>query len=410
MRLFGGKHTKERQSTAVIFDIGSGSVGAALVQIEADQNLKPRLLYNTRIPISYQHIPNFETLTKSMLATLLDITLCLQTEGIPLLQDNNAHKKDQAVDYVLFTFASPWCATQAKVFTISNKRPFEVTHNMVDELVEKEIKAFDSSRKETIEGDDKLILIDKQIIHSTLNGYSTASPYGRTARKADFHLVLSVIPKNVYDKTGEVVNQLLNGRAGNYNTFAITSFTAIRDIAHDTESFVLVDIGAEVTDISSVHKSALKNLGSFPQGKHFVYRRLSKKLGATPAEIPSILKSFFNETSDTKQTLKISAVLAEIGEEWVALFEKTLKEVYENTPLPPHLFLTTDNDLIEWFTDVLKRKHFSELILSNGIFSVTQIDGDFLKDHINAEKKVASTDPFLGIETLFLKRVLHEAL
>ena len=150
-------------------------------------------------------------------------------------------------------------------------------------------------------------------------------------------------------------------------------------------------------------------MGSLPCGKHFLYRELAKSLGIMPAEIPSLLSNFFGQKTNTKETLKVSGALTTVSEKWILLFEQTLREVYRDTPLPQKLFITADDDIVDWFSDIIIKKNFVELILSGGIFDVEKIDGSYLEGYLHRGMRVQTVDPFLGIESIYLKKLLHHA-
>ena len=97
----------------IIFDIGSGSVGGALVTYATDS--APRVRYSRRLPIPFQQELDFERFVRAMLSTLLDVALKVQSEGIPAMV--SAEGKSIQIDEVLCIFSAPWTLSNADPLT-----------------------------------------------------------------------------------------------------------------------------------------------------------------------------------------------------------------------------------------------------------------------------------------------------
>ncbi|MFQ5661865.1 MAG: hypothetical protein ACE5F2_01265 [Candidatus Paceibacteria bacterium] len=76
--------SKTKQSPFVIFDVGSGSVGAALATISSDGNI-PTVLYSTRVPIVYKKDVYSDLFMRSMFSSFQAASLEIIQKGIPNL-------------------------------------------------------------------------------------------------------------------------------------------------------------------------------------------------------------------------------------------------------------------------------------------------------------------------------------
>ena len=77
--MFGLGSSQKISSPVLIFDIGSGSVGAALVDITG---VIPTMLWNVRRPFPFQEKLEYSRYRKGMLETFSSVAALVQKEGI----------------------------------------------------------------------------------------------------------------------------------------------------------------------------------------------------------------------------------------------------------------------------------------------------------------------------------------
>ena len=190
----------------IVFDIGSGSVGAALCVISKGKT--PKILYSTRNAISFHKTPpRLPQLTKSMLATLLNTMLEVQMISQKLLENEGLSQSGKLVDHVLTVFSSPWSVVETKVLSIENKKPFILTPQITKRFVRDEVSKFigeDKKKTPIKSGNRDLACVDSEIIQITLNGYQTSNPYNKYAKKARIDLGLSAVAEAAADARSEL--------------------------------------------------------------------------------------------------------------------------------------------------------------------------------------------------------------
>lgn len=405
MSLFSSAKGTAAGSVIAVFDVGSGSVGAALVYLSRTR--LPNIIWTKRTPITFQETPEFEKLSKSMLSTLLDMALLLQSEGVPLLKQLDGPKR---VSDVMFGFASPWYSMQAKVFKVEKEQEFEITENFIQSLIKKEEQEFRKTPAGKEGGGSSApVLIERQIIQTSLNGYVVSDPYNKPVKNAQIDLVLSAIPSYIYEKASDIRTQLVHKRSGGiFNSFILPAFIVTRDVFHNNTNFLLIDVSAEVTDLVTVNKGTIIDATSFPHGKHTVIREVASKLGTVPEEAASMLAGYLEGNSTSVQAEEIKHILKEVQKTWLLHFTETLEKISRDAPLPKHVFLTVDDDYGEWFKRVIAAGDFSEFALSKTPFKITVLSADVLAQYCDHSKLTAELDPFLAIETLFLQKLLYE--
>jgi|GEM_PF-646564 len=407
MALFKGKGNVGGEKVVAIFDVGSGSVGAAIATVSTAK--LPDIIWSKRLSITVQENLAYEQLVKTMLATLLDISLELQTNGLPLLKKTGRKAR---LDDVLFAFASPWYSMQAKVFKIEKEEPYELTESFVDTLVKKEVEEFKKKSKENtnVGSDDATpVLIENKIIQTSLNGYIVSDPYRKPVRHAQIDLVLSSVPSYIYEKASEIKNQLLNKKGGgSFHSFILPAFIVTRDIFHGNTSFLQIDISGEVTDVATVYKGTIVDATSFPYGKNYVIREVAKKFKISIEQSTATLRTYMAGESNADETTKIRNTLVGVHKAWLDAFYETVASISTEVPLPKNIYVTVDDDFGEWFKQAVLAGDFSEYALSKTPFKITHLSTKLLSNYVTHSKLTSELDPFLALEAIFLRKALYE--
>jgi hypothetical protein len=406
MRLFNPSKGAKDASAVAIFDVGSGSIGVALAILS--KTAIPNIIWTKRIPITFQKTVEFEKLSRTMLSTLLDLSLELQSDGIPLLKQLDGPKR---LDDVMFAFASPWYSTQAKVYNIEKNEPFELTHQFIRNLLKREESEFrkgpkfESAEREQIAP----VLIERQVIQTSLNGYVVSNPYKKPVKSAQIDLVLSAIPSYIYEKASDIKTQLVHRRdGGHFNSFILPAFIVTRDIFHNSTSFLLMDISAEVTDIATINKGTIVDATSFPHGKYTVIREVAARLNTVPEEASSMLAGYMEGETGSVQAEQITNILRDIKREWLSNLRETLEKISREAPLPRNLYLTADEDYGEWYRTAIGAANFGDFALSKAPFNVKLLNSEILSKYVTHSRLTSEMDPFLTLETLYMQRVLYE--
>lgn len=397
-------HSKHKSTAPVIiFDIGSGSVGAALVAFENDS--VPTILYSVRIPISFQKEIRPGLFLKRMLHTLEGVALELEQKGIAQLDRGLFGKKK--IGQILCVFSSPWYTSQTKMLTIERKRTFTVSADFIEKMLSKAKKHFEKSVQEN-ENTKHILnpnIIESNIIYTTLNGYKTANPYGRKVHSVETAVFFSLISGNMSKMVTEVFEKVFNTRKISFHSFTLASFSVIRDIFHTEENFLIIDISGEITEISLIREGVLLETVSFPIGKYSMLRGIASALRTIPEEAHSLIRLHFE--GKKKGTPAVEKYLNVAEKEWQATLSRALTDLSGGLSLPRTVFLTVDSDLGGWFKNIISGETLGHEAFATGPFSVVMLDGTKFHNYYTLQKGVPS-DSFLGLETLFFHKVLSK--
>jgi cell division ATPase FtsA len=380
----------------IVFDIGSASIGAALVAFDKDTD-KINVLYDTRVFIAFQNrFFKDRHLTVATMSALKKAVKNIQDKGVSKLSND----KTKNIKDVFCILGSPWYEAEIRNVKSTDEKPFAVSPKFIAKILDEESKKFEESKGK---------LVERNIIQISLNGYSTDNPYDKEASAIDTTLFFSTASSDFQDKIRDILETEFTASDISFNTFALASFSAVRDIFKTEENFLLLDISGETTDIMLVRDETIKKLTSFKLGKNFLIRKVASSLNTVHEEAHSLIRLFIDGKSKDRESAKMESILNEAREEWLFYLRKTLADFSEGFSLPKTVLLTVDTDLSKWFINTIKNDEFSSHTLAEEPFTVVELSSRILHEYCTMPKdSLKGCDPFLALGALFVHKIANE--
>jgi cell division ATPase FtsA len=384
--------SKVSNDLALVFDIGSSSVGGAFFVME--KNGAPKILFSVReqIPIEEELTP--DKLFHATIAALKIVasTICMKGLGNP-----------SKIHCVL---SSPWYASQTRVIRLEKDTPFIFTEKLADSLIQKEIVVYEEEYVSK-EHKDKIRAIELKNMSVTLNGYPTRTPENQKARELEMTIFISMSEENFLAKVEDTIMTHFNKRDIKFSSFAMAAFTVARDMFVNKESFLLVNIGAEITDISMIKKDTLKESISFPHGRNFIIRGLANAL-TIPLPLAKSYLSLYKDGHMSDANLAIiEPMLTKIKDEWLTKFEEAISNLTNDISIPSTVFITVDHELVDFFSNIIKTEEFNQYALTESKFRVVFLGVQALHGIAIFDTNV-TRDPFLIIESIYINNFLQQ--
>jgi hypothetical protein len=248
-----GKHS--RKENIALIDIGSSSVGGGLLHLEDDA--QPVMCFTTREPLNVRDAPGPDPLTERMLRALGEVGKRLVTEGAPQLRQASG---SGSIDRVLVSISSPWQTSSIATKLIQKDEPFIFTKTIEREALA-ELPKPDAAQLET-----------QTVITTILNGYSTRNPYGNRAHRAEIILLMSLLEARVVDAVEGRLRRFFHTSDIGYTGFASPTYSVLRQLYPHEKDMLIVSVMGEGTDITSVKRGHLVDVGTFPQGGNTICR------------------------------------------------------------------------------------------------------------------------------------------
>lgn len=390
MSIFEEKKNKEE--LAVVFDIGSSSVGGALILVGSTG--VPKIIFSIREPIILEKKIKFDRFLTLTLKSLEIVANKISLAGL------GAPKKTFCV------LSSPWYASQTRTIVLNKNTPFIFNSKLADSLIEKEVKLFEDECKEKfVSTKEKIVPIELKNMRIMLNGYVVPKPLGQKTRELQMTIFVSMSGEQILQKIKEAVGKHFYSQNIKFSSFAVASFTVARDLFIEQDNFLLIDIGGEVTDISMIKKDILCSSISFSLGCNFLTRGVASLLDCSLSEAMSYLSLYKNGHMSDSAMKKIEPVINKLKTEWLSKFQESLVNLSNDISIPATIFLTVDQNLSDFFTETIKSEQFNQYTLTESKFKVVFLGVQALGGLVSVKGDI-TRDSFLIIESIYINRFL----
>lgn len=289
-----------------LIDIASDSVAGGYVRYEEGKT--PEILYAKRVSIERGRI-------EAALAALGEM---LTREGAPVLARITG---SGSVASVLVSVGAPWQETRVRTERLQGKGEFTFTSRILADALTKE--AIDEGHR---------ILADEIVVGTILNGYETKRPLGKRVSEADVIILASFIDREVAEVIARALRRLYHTREIRLASASALRYEALRRAFPHQKSYLIVDAGTTVTDITLVRRGLLAGVDD-------------ERAGSSSGTV-SVL---------TKQS----------APGWCANIEEGFNHLAKQQPLPHTIFLLTSEAARASCKQDLEKMPFASLWLSN---------------------------------------------
>ncbi len=398
MSLFRSK--KNHAELVIVYDIGSASVGAALVLLEPGK--KPSVVHVVEHDMALKKTPHAGRLEQSMYQALRTVGEHVMKEGMPHLHFTNFGNLLPAHAYV--TFASPWYASQTRIIHESFAHPKKIKMSDIFSRVEKERDVFvEDEEVVRVVGEDAHTLIEERVVRILVNGYETTHPEGVMARSLQIAVLFSVVPEHIIAGVTEEITRVCPSCDITPNTFPLVAFDVLRDTGKVGEDFLFVDISGEVTDVSLVHDGMLVETETFPVGKKTLIRNIGDTLHTSREEAQSLMTLLQDDGVGGVRKKDIERAVLGAVDVWRRGYEHARTEVSSSYPLPHSILFTSDGDVEHFFLSVLKDDAATRIQV-DVTDNVRAVNALFLREMCSALHE-PPYDPFLMLGAIFAAKI-----
>ncbi len=381
-------NTSSLKKASLVCDIGSASVGMALVDFSTP---KPTILFSARVPISIQKTFELSSL-EPLLVSFFDESLRLieKAQKSGGIQEGSGRH----VDAIHLFFSSPWYAAKSTSLQVLKEKPFLLDQHGLEELIAGEEKKFQnellSSSQASFLGD--MVVIERELLTIRLNGYETLSPFLKKATDIEMALFMSVVPHRLMQALESKIIRAFHAKHVFAHAFPLAGFRALKHAAPLEKNYLFLDIAGEMTDAIAVQGGIIASSGSFSFGRNSLIRALGKGLGVPLEVAVSFLATYSKDGLDEEMKAKIEVIVRETLLVWRDQLEKIVKKEKESGNFSQKVFVTVDDDVSAVFLNALKNATGDE----RGVFQITTA---ITKDEV-AYAKHATPDPFISLEAL----------
>jgi hypothetical protein len=387
--LFGNKN---KEKLIAVFDIGSDSVGGAIVKIDSKNDV-PKIIKSVRNEIAFYENNDIEVLLENMI------------KALSATANNLYNSKMGSFDEIMCMMASPWYLSENRVIKTSRENHFIFTKKMMDDLVKKEITNLkESYKKQYPDIDNSLELMENYIMSISLNGYKIDNPLNVSTKSVEMNVMVSLSSKNCLEEVRKSLSKVFHHTKISFSSFMMSSYLAVRDKYISPESYLLLDVGGEITEVGIVYKGVLMSSLSFPFGKKTFYRYICTKLDVELRDAKELLNMYLSNSLSQRRKEKVKPLFDSIEKSWGEAFRQCVNTLPHTLALPSTIFLTADPDIKDWFRDTIKKEEYAPSMITKYNPEVVTIDGgEFLS---MCEVSGGLCDPFLMIGAIsFFRKI-----
>lgn len=378
---------KEAKKIIAILDIGSDSVGMSFV----DMTGAPKIIKTYREDIPFREKIDFTEFMNDMIKSVGNVCQKISSSGV---------LAPQKISVIL---SSPWYISEAKHINFEDKHSFLFTEKMSDKILGQEIISIKNNHNKMYgEGDDGVIIINKDILEVKLNGYIVHDPINKKARSVEMDMILTLASKSCIRLIKKAVGSVFSDIPQEFNSAMSSLHITTREKYHDINSFIIIDVGGEVTDIVVVLDDVPKHIASFPFGRQTFFRYLKKWLNKDITETKSLFSMYQDGNLSTEEKIKIEKALNPIKKMWLGDLADSLNEIPEPRIIPSAVFFLVNKEVHSWFLGAFTEKNTPVSSLFKNECEVVGLMGPDFLGYCSVED--GACDPLIMMEALALKR------
>lgn len=238
----------------VIIDIGSGSVLASIIASDPTKS-HPDVIWSKREYTPQRQSSSVNDNSKSVMTSLLNVLMLLDSQGRKAFYEKTGLQK---LPTIQITIAAPWSYTVTKSITYSNNSEFEVSSELVEEL----LRTTQQKVQEELLENEKinklgLSIIVRTIIQISANGYPIMITGKQKATSIVVVQASAAAQKYLTDAIGDAKSKLFPESDLYQYSFMLPFFYVMNELSSSTTEYCLVDITYEATEIGIVREGIL---------------------------------------------------------------------------------------------------------------------------------------------------------
>lgn len=349
MSLFKQKSPANR--CGAIVDVGSGSVGVAIVVLNSESG-KLHTVWTQREHIQMGTDVNPKALLKKINVTIVNVLLELGSNGVKALSQFDP---SLTISSVQTTICAPWSYTVTKTIHYNRDSSFVITKDLLSQLVETAKKQIQEElpNKKAIENLGLRIITDVTV-QTKLNGYTINNPVGKKCKYVSLANISTVAREDILLVIEESLDKIFPKITVNHFSFMLIYYAVLEQLHPDTTEICLVDVTNEATEIGFVRKNVLTYTTNIPYGTFSLSREIAQACKIPSEEAYSILKDGLDNAKNVYGINKFT-LINNIVDTYIDNLANQFSSTNDGLSISNTLFLHTSKNTEEFFANCLKK-------------------------------------------------------
>jgi hypothetical protein len=370
-----GKGGKPETSFGVILDVGSGSVGVAIVASTSTEKF-PTIVWSYR---EYLASSKDEVdIKKRINMTILNVFLELGGTGLKILRDKYPHKSPSIIQVSL---NAPFAYTISRSINTKADKPFKVSSKVITAL---ENKAKEEARDQVATAlatkTMNLATLSEVITSIKVDGYPVRLPYNGEGKNVSLRQLMSLTSTDFVDEIEAARDKVLPRAEIDFDSFMSLYSRAISGIVSFKKDIGLFSITARASELMIVSGGDPFVSNFLTKGHHTLAASISEVSGLDMTESLGIMRE--NDIDHTKLLNKekvesIKNLITAYEDEMTAF----IRSQGDALVIPKDIYLQVDKSYEKFFGDSLTRAFFKATGLKHTVHLFTSKFFNFNNDN-----------------------------
>ena len=329
-------------------EVQSSLVRSSLVWFKAEA--KPEVLFVDSRDIPYRPGTTTGRFVEMTMEALGATIVAASKRAYDLRAERAADHIPSRIGEVHYVLSSPWISCQARMLSSSFDRDTRVTQAKVDSILESERSRLAPSSAGPAE------IIEEKIFDVRLNGYSIANWHNKECRQLGISYALGAVGATALADLEQACGAVATGHQVHFHSSLMLQYIALGQLMPDRQSYTLVHIHGELTDVVGVDRGSCFFFGSYPLGIGSIIRAIAAA-GKTDAEAAeSFLTLYFEGGFEVGDATRSAELIRKATDEWTSGFSMLIRQSGAEDRLPPATIVAARSH-DKFFTEALKASY-----------------------------------------------------
>ncbi len=375
--------TKIEEEIIAVLDISSGGVSGVIFL--KDKKKLPFVLVTVSKRLPVRAAVDGLRLQKEILE-MTDV-VCGELQ-------NRALVKPSKIYCILST---PWAHGELRSINVKKGKEFQFTEIYAQKLIASEILKLEGEIKKDLQ------IIDKKITKVSLNGYNVKSPHGQKTTAAVLEIFLSFAHKTWIQNLEDKIHKTFKSKIF-FTSQMLADFVFARDFMSTSKDALILNIGAEITEVVFTKADYMTSTAFFPYGTSNFIRNMSLGLGKTIAETESLFRLHTDNSLDVQSKDLTERAVKFTIDMWQSGLKKLLLEMLPNRHLPQTVFLLAPEEMASSVSSKISNQFFPEFTTGHTEFDVIIPSTKTLHDFYDKTETAKPSSNIL-IKTIYINQV-----
>lgn len=356
---------KQRGRVVVVADLGSGSVGVAILRVASGSPAE--ILHAER-----SALPAGERAKDATTVAILGLLSEVAQRAF------SAYGKKARGGHIATAYAvihSPW--TRSKTIRVERQFSEQLKINKAS------LTAIARDALQTDNEYDHGKIIEAGIIRLELNGYPTQKPVGKYAHSLAASTLLSECDPAIRDGVTQTLMRIFACRSSTLRSDTRALISIIRESSALPKESLIVNMTDEATNTIVVRKGIVAETALVPEGSSSIVRKIAGE--RMPEETLALIRLVGLDRCEVDACEAIRAAIAKTEPELVKTFGDMFSRLSVSRRLPSRMILLSHKDLLSWLVQFFGRIDFAPFTVTTRPFSPEPLSIEALKELVAFE-------------------------